>query len=308
MPGIRTSLTTRSGTLSATRTSASAPPRAVTTSNPSPRRHAPTARRRFGSSSTTSKRFDILPLLGPGRAALVKPRGQAHGEGRPPDFARRRALGRDAPAELRDDAAREVEPEPDAGRFGAFQREVLAPFLARRRRGRAAPEKLLEDEGQVFRKDADARVLHSYLDRAGMTGRARAERDSPALWRVLDRVLDEAAHDAPQRLAVGQDGRRVVRRFDRERQAARAGGVRLDARARPHKLRRVHTRPRHPVRARLDAREVEEIQDEVDLPVALGRDGLKVLAPLLLALPAALQDAREGLDGRQGRAKLVRDA
>src|SRR5215218_1019403 len=146
MPGMRTSLTTRSGTVSATRTRASAPLRAVTTSKPSPRRHAPTARRRLGSSSTTSKRFDIFSLLGLVCVALVPPRGQSYGEGRPFIFAGRRALHRDTSAELADDAAREVQTQADAGRFRAFGREVRRPALARRRSGRAASEELLEDE------------------------------------------------------------------------------------------------------------------------------------------------------------------
>src|SRR5919107_6268677 len=104
---MRTSLTIRSGTVSATRTSASAPLRAVTTSNPSARRHAPTATKRFGSSSTTSKRFDIFPPLRRVFFALAAPDGQAHGEDRPLHFSGRRALHFDLAAELRDDAARE---------------------------------------------------------------------------------------------------------------------------------------------------------------------------------------------------------
>src|SRR5919206_3547399 len=107
MPGIRMSLTMRSGTLSATRTSASAPERAVATSNPSARRHAATARSKFGSSSTTSSRLDISQLLY--LARFVSPDRQPHGEHGPARFARRRAFDGDRPAQLVDDAAREVQ-------------------------------------------------------------------------------------------------------------------------------------------------------------------------------------------------------
>src|ERR1044072_2217036 len=145
MPGMRLSLTIKSGTVSATRTSASAPLRAVTTSNPSPRRHAPTARKRFGSSSTTSNRFDILLLLYHTATALVPPKRHAHRESRPRSFVFRRTLHRDAAAQLADDATRKIEPEPHAGRFDESGRRLLSVVPARRRCGRSSSVKLLKD-------------------------------------------------------------------------------------------------------------------------------------------------------------------
>src|SRR5690349_12233219 len=63
MPGMRMSLTIRSGTACASLTRASGPLRAVVTSNPAALRKASSARKRLGSSSTINSRLGILVLL-----------------------------------------------------------------------------------------------------------------------------------------------------------------------------------------------------------------------------------------------------
>src|SRR5215813_10360867 len=78
---MRMSLMIRSGNASATRTIASAPRRAVTTSYPSARSVSDTASKRLGSSSTTSNCLAIATLLAAGTCACaVMPDGQVQSE------------------------------------------------------------------------------------------------------------------------------------------------------------------------------------------------------------------------------------
>src|SRR5690242_21741852 len=63
MPGMRMSLMIKSGSACASLTIASAPLRAVVTSNPSALSNASSARKRLGSSSTINSRLGILVLL-----------------------------------------------------------------------------------------------------------------------------------------------------------------------------------------------------------------------------------------------------
>src|SRR5690349_1311515 len=108
------SLMIRSGSFSATRTIASAPRRAVSTSKPSSLSVSETASRRPGSSSTTNNRSRIAPpslLAGAGEALGPRPPpGQIQRERGP---APELGVDRDAAAHLLHHVAGEVEPETD---------------------------------------------------------------------------------------------------------------------------------------------------------------------------------------------------
>src|SRR5262245_40447426 len=97
--------------------------------------------------------------------------GETHDELGPDADA---ALDRDRPAEQVDEPFYDVEPEADPAEAA--------------RRGGVDLAKHLEDDGQVGRRDPDARVAH--LDREPIRRRARADLDVAAR-RELERVSRE---------------------------------------------------------------------------------------------------------------------
>src|SRR4051812_30004293 len=90
--------------------------------------------------------------------------------------------------------------------------------------------------------------------------------------------------------------------------AAQARRVTLDARADMQDFEQVNLRKIVVERPGLYARQIQEVQDQVDLPVALHRYDLKAFAPLGLAQLVAQHEPRKHLDGGQRSAQLVRDA
>src|SRR6185436_16410811 len=84
------------------------------------------------------------------------------------------------------------------------QREPDAePAELARRAGVRLPE-ALEDVRQVLGGDADAAVLHADHDRPVVA--PRAQRDSAARRRELDRVRQQVPQDLLQPIAIGADG------------------------------------------------------------------------------------------------------
>src|SRR5690349_3977695 len=121
MPGIRMSLTIKSGTPCASLTRASGPLRAVVTSNPSALRSASSARKRLGSSSTINSRLGILVLLAY-PLLVFRPLRQPDRESTSDtDFA----LDRDPSAQLLDEPADHVQAQANTGFHFPIRRAAL---------------------------------------------------------------------------------------------------------------------------------------------------------------------------------------
>src|ERR1051325_1592747 len=102
---MRMSLMIKSDTAWASLTSASTPLRAVVISNPAVVRYASSARKRFGSSSTINKRFDIFILLGYPLLVIIRPPRQPDRKRAPRTDL---AFDRDPSAELLDETTHHV--------------------------------------------------------------------------------------------------------------------------------------------------------------------------------------------------------
>jgi hypothetical protein len=87
---------------------------------------------------------------------------------------------------------------------------------------------------------------------------------------------------------IGQNVRKFRRHVRFHRQPPHLCGAGFDLRAGRHDLSRIDLRPGDFVRARFYARQVEQVDHEVDLPVALGGDSLQIFALFVRAHSAAL--------------------
>src|SRR5712691_3749287 len=296
--GIMRSRTTAAGLSRFTRSSASSPFAAVSTSNPCVARYSASISRISASSSTTSAFGDIsppsprplgcrlgVPRVAPGGARLP---WQAEREAR---AAPRYALGPDASAMGLDEVTADQETEPGSR-------------LARRPR-RARLRKLLEEQRQLLRGNAGAGVGHGALHLLAQVG--DLDVDAATLGRELHCVTDEVHEDLIQAVGVAVDGALQSGRPDLELDLALGDG-RTEALGHARRDRDRIDRSRLELElAGLELRDVEDLADQPDH--ALGRlpDDPHVALGLLPGVgpDGVRQELRIALDHGERSAQVV---
>jgi len=168
------------------------------------------------------------------------------------------------------------------------------------------PIELREDSLLVTARDPDPLVGHSDLDRVRPA--PRRDGDSAAFRRELDGIVDEVEEDLRELLPVGlHDEVSPVGLEGELMVAVRVLGHPRDDFARDRAD--VGRPEREPERPGFEPSDVQEVVDDVDQPLGLGRDVAEEGAPLFGGKVDVGPEQRlgEAVDGRERRAQLMRD-
>src|SRR6266850_2206065 len=202
-------------------------------------------------------------------------------------------------------AGRALDPDPTAVQLDKALREREAEAGALT--GSLAPDlpELLEDLRLIFRRDADARVLHIDADVAVLD--AHSHVDATAIGRELHRIREEVVEDLFHLALVRLDRRQVIRSERVECYPVARRTLPDDRHTAVERRRQRERRDLELHTTGLDLREVQDVVDEREEMLARGEDVLLILTLLRVELSehSGEHHVGEADDRVERRAQLV---